>query len=451
MDSTRFLLVVVVATLVGCGGGGGSTPSSGGGGITPPTVSPVATATPSAAPAPPAAFAAQYALESADISAFASGIAAQCPANPTASTRFDLELLPANANALYSALQGKTVAQAQAAAGNALAYAVAARRLLPGIGFMINPNYPVLVQNQANAPTWWNTAANYPVFSAYYARLAAGLTQNGIPYDIETNLIFPAYSGQSYSGLSIAQLEAGVAEDSSNALTVMPAIQYLNFASEPLTLSQNTGQPTLDTVAGYAGYVSGIRAGIVIPGGSQTKVGAGSADWSSISFLTALEGMSNLGFNNMHLYPPDLLATANGGIAQVDAINPALTGKPGIIAENWDEKDAGNAGAFGAANAQSLEQQNMYSFWAPLDARYITAMMQLARCQNISVASFWYQNELFAYLDYASASMLTPQAAQGAIAQAGAQAALAGTLSPSGQAMYAGLTGHAPMSVMRRR
>ena len=81
-----------------------------------------------------------------------------------------------------------------------------------------------------------------------------------------------------------------------------------------------------------------------------------------------------------------------------------------------------------SANAQSLEQQNTCSLWAPLDAKYITAMMQLARCQNISVASFWYQNELFAYLDCASASMLTPQAAQGAIAQARAQAALAGSV-----------------------
>jgi hypothetical protein len=232
-------------------------------------------------------------------------------------------------------------------------------------------------------------------------------------------------------------------------LAVMPP-QYLNVASEPLTLSENTGQASLNTPAGYAGYAATVRAAIVVPPGSTTKIGAGSADWSATSFLTAIEGVSNLAFYDEHLYPPDSLVAPGGGIAQVESIAPAVTGKPGVITENWDEKDAGDAGSYGASAAPVLEQLDTYSFWAPLDAQYITAMMRFARCQNLAVVSFWDQWELFAYLDYANASMMTPSAAQSAIASSASQAAFAGQLSVAGAAFYAGLTGRAPAAAQRR-
>jgi hypothetical protein len=70
--------------------------------------------------------------------------------------------------------------------------------------------------------------------------------------------------------------------------------------------------------------------------------------------------------------------------------------------------------------------------------------MKLARCENLALVSFWYANELFAYLDYATASPMTPAEAQSAEGTAGAAAATAGTLSASGQAFYLGLTGQSP-------
>jgi hypothetical protein len=357
-------------------------------------------------------------------------------------------LLGSNANHLYAVLPGLTVAQAQTLATQQVAFAVNVRSLLPGIGFMINPLYPVLVQNQANAPTWWNTAANYPVFAAYYQTLAQGLTTNGIPYDVEANIIFPSYSGQNYTNVSVAQLEAGVAEDASNILTLMSP-QFENIASEPLTLSENTGQTSLDTPSGYASYTNAVRSAMVVPANASTKIGAGSADWSPETFLSAEESVPNLAYVDEHLYPPDVLTIPGGGIAQVDAINPAVTGKPGVITENWDEKDAGDAGNYGAANAPLLEQQNTFSFWAPLDAQYVTTTMKLSRCENLSVVSFWYISELFAYLPYATSSTMTPQQAQNAEATAAVQAIEAGTLSPSGAALYQGLTGRAPAAKLR--
>jgi hypothetical protein len=446
----QFLVGALVAVVAGCGGGGVAAPPSGALPQGAPVASTAAPTTgPTSTPSPPAPMASTYAIEAADVSAFANAVAAQCPVSPVASTRFDVDLLQANANYLVSVLPGQTIAQAQALAAGAVAFAVAARSALPGIGFMINPVYPALVQNQANAPAWWNAAADYPVFAAYYAALARGLTQNGIPFDAEANLVFPSYSGENYGGLSLAQLEAGVAEDASNVLAVMPP-QYLNIASEPLTLSENTGQASLNTPTGYAGYAAAVRNAIVVPPGSTTKIGAGSADWSATSFLTAIEGVPNLAFYDEHLYPPDFLVTPGGGIAQVESIAPAVSGKPGVVTENWDEKDAGDAAGYGVSAAPVLEQLDTYSFWAPLDAQYITAMMRFARCQNLAVVSFWDQWELFAYLDYASASTMTPAAAQSAIASAASQAAFAGQLSAAGASFSAGLTGRAPAGVQRR-
>ncbi len=51
------------------------------------------------------------------------------------------------------------------------------------------------------------------------------------------------------------------------------------------------------------------------------------------SFIAGTDGIAGPGFNDMHLYPPDVLSTAGSGIAQVQAINPSITGKPGIITE----------------------------------------------------------------------------------------------------------------------
>jgi hypothetical protein len=438
---------LLAATVGGCGGGGNSSPAPAVNAPSPlPSTGATPSPAPSATPSPPAPQASTYALEAADLNGFTTAVGALCPANPSAATRFDVEMLQANGNALITVLPGESVAQAQAMAANAVAFAIEAERALPGIGFMINPVYPLLVQNQSNAPAWWNTSANYPVFSAYYTALAQGLKQSGIAYDVETNLAFPSYSGQNYTGVTIAQLEAGIAEDANNTLALMSPVD-LNLSSEPLTLSQNTGQASLNTVAGYQAFVTAIRAGVTGPAGSATKIGAGSADWSPTAFLSATESLSTLDYNDLHLYPPDVLTTPGGGIAQVEAMAPSLTGKPAVITENWDEKDAGDAGNYNAANAPQLEQLNVYSFWAPLDAQYITTMMRFARCQNVAMVDFWYEWELFAYLDYGTASGLTPSAAQSAIATAAGQAAAAGTLSTSGQALYTGLTGRTPAGV----
>jgi hypothetical protein len=448
----QILLLASTLAFAACGGGGSSPPPSGGGPAptaVPTMTSPSPTPTPSAtAGSVPPAEATTYSLQAADLNAYQNAVNAACPGTPTGATRFDVELLNANSNYLVSVLPGETVSQAQALAARAVSFAVSVRHALPGVGFMINPLYPTLVQNQNNAPSWWNTSANYPVFFAYYQALAQGLASNGIPYDAEANLVFPAYSGQGYSGVSLAQLEAGEAEDASNLLVAMKP-QYLNVSSEPLTLSENTGQSSLDTPSGFEAWTNAIRSAIVVPAGSTTQIGAGSADWSPTSFLSAAESVPNLAYYDEHLYPPDVLTTPGGGIAQVEAINPSVTGKPGVITENWDEKDAGDAGSYGAADAQTLEQQDSYSFWAPLDAQYITTTMKFARCENLSVVDFWYVNELFAYLDYDSASAMTPTAAQDAVAQAAAAAISAGTLSPAGAAFYQGLTGSAPAARSR--
>ena len=275
------------------------------------------------------------------------------------------------------------------------------------------------------------------------------MNANGIPYDVEANIVFPSYSGKSYDGVTIAQLEAGVAEDASNILTVMsPA--YENVASEPLTLSENTGQASLNTVSGYAAYVGAVRSAMIVPAGATTRIGAGSADWSNPSFLSAVETVPNLAYYDEHVYPPDLLTKPGGGLTQVNDIAPSVTGKPGVVTETWDEKDAGAGAAYGAADAPALEQQDTFSFWAPLDAEYVTATMQLARCDGLAVVNFWYVNELFAYLDYTSASAMTPSAAQDALAEAAATAIAAGALSPSGRALYAGLPGTTTPASIRR-
>ena len=46
-------------------------------------------------------------------------------------------------------------------------------------------------------------------------------------------------------------------------------------------------------------------------------------------------------------------------------------------------------------------RQDVFSYWAPLDRKFVTMMLRLCETEHVGLISFFWSNQLFAYLDYA--------------------------------------------------
>jgi hypothetical protein len=412
--------------------------SGGGSGVGPPlaaapTAAPSATGTvasPATAVTAPATYAALFAAVNAKEAQFDASVAAACP-TMTKSAKIYVELLPANGNYTYGLLAGASAATIASKAAAAVALARDYQKSFGIAGVTLAVDYPLLVQNSANLPNSSMTTANYGRYLSYYRQVVSGLRAAKLGVDVETNVEFPAYAanGFSYAGLTVSQLAAGVAEDANNVIAYLKP-DHVNLASEPLTIATNTGLGTaIDTPAAYGGFLSSVRS--KVPSVPGTLVGAGSDDWQSNAFYTAVEAVP-LDYYDDHFYPPDYL---QAGLAQLEQLH--TTGKPLVVTEAWlDKEDAAVDGTPGPLDPMTVQVRDGYSFWGPTDAAYIASMMRLASCEGVSEVSFFYVDNLYAYVPWTTATANLTYAQYSQISSAALTAAIAaGTVSVSGQAV----------------
>jgi hypothetical protein len=330
-------------------------------------------------------------------------------------------------------LAGANTSTVAAKAASAVALAREYQQTFGIGGVMLAVDYPLLVQNAANLPNSSLTTANFQTYLSYYEQVVTGLRAAGLGVDVETNVEFPAYAGSgfSYSGLTVSQLASGVAEDANNVIAYLKP-DHVNLASEPLTIATNTGLGSaIDTPSAYGAFVASVRS--QVPSAPGTLVGAGSDDWQSNDFVTAVESVP-LDYYDDHFYPPDNL---EAGLGQLQTLH--ATGKPLVVTEAWlDKENASVDGASYPPDSMTLSVRDGYSFWGPTDASYVSNMMRLASCEGVSEVSFFYVDEFYAYVPWSTATAnLTYDQDTQALDTALAAAQQAGTVSVSGQAVQA--------------
>ena len=118
-----------------------------------------------------------------------------------------------------------------------------------------------------------------------------------------------------------------------------------------------------------------------------------------------------------------------------------------MLDEAWLYKiGPGDSSSFG--NNVVIFQRDNYSFWAPLDARFLTLVTKFARANGIAyVAPFW-TTFFWAYADYGPATQsLTYQQITQLVNQSAYQAMLSDTFSSTGEAWRAAITAPASASV----
>jgi len=169
---------------------------------------------------------------------------------------------------------------------------------------------------------------------------------------------------------------------------------YLGLITEPDTQARLTGVKELNQPQTVVDVVQFVLAGV---DRGTTLIGAGSGSWSPPTFAKALAEQTNVDFIAIHVYPiTGRMLTNAMQMARIARAN----NKRAIIDEAWLYKILKPAGGDNVAAASDVFRRDTYSFWEPLDKKFIALILKLARTEHVSLVSFFWSGMLFGYLEY---------------------------------------------------
>jgi hypothetical protein len=288
-------------------------------------------------------------------------------------------------------------------------------------GVALSINYPLLVPTFPRADEYVD----------FYRRVAAAVRQRGLALIVETTTIFPdpefSPIGIDYTGLTIDRYRE---EKRRMVETVIRELRpdYLTVESEPATVTRNTGLP--NPVATHVATVRYLLDGLDRAG---VQVGAGAGTWDNPAYFEALARDTDLDYLDLHIYPiqGDFVVPR---VAQIAAMARQY-GKRLSVGEAWlykaSARDLMNATP---ATAVTVFARNAFSFWAPLDQRFLGVLVTLChREQMVFCAVFWLQY-LFGYVEYTDETgTVPPQQLTARVNAVAARNIRDGVLSPTGE------------------
>ncbi len=167
---------------------------------------------------------------------------------------------------------------------------------------------------------------------------------------------------------------------------------YLTIANEPSTEAMTTGLNV--TVSEFTETVSYILNGL---DRSDVLVGAGAGTWNHLDYVKSLARDTNLDYIDVHIYPANFLEQAITIADIAHTYNKRL-----IIGEAWTykvyESELGDLGNI--ATQAKVFGRDVYSFWEPLDSRFLETLVKLASYKGYEFISPFWSKYFFAYLDY---------------------------------------------------
>lgn len=243
----------------------------------------------------------------------------------------------------------------------------------------------------------------------FYKRLAEDIRKRNLKLIVESTIIFTsrAYSSLSvkefYEGLSFEEYKAGRSEMLKTIATEIRP-DYLTIANEPDTEQNETGQPVNDLNRWFEMvnvFIKELRSlGIL-----DMQIGAGMGTWQREyqSFATRLAKQAGIDFIDIHIYPVNRdffeRAYAIADIAKA-------SGKGIALGEAWlykvQDKELGHI------NYVKAYARDGYSFWQPLDERFLELLVKLAHCKQFLFAVPFWSQYFFGYTDYNQATADLP-------------------------------------------
>ncbi len=171
---------------------------------------------------------------------------------------------------------------------------------------------------------------------------------------------------------------------------------FLVLLTEPDTHARLTGLRELnepDTIADV------IRFALQDLDRGKTLIGAGSGSWSPPAFAKALAEKTSVDVVCVHVYPVTGAVLSN--VREMARIAHA-NHKQVFVDEAWLYKTLKPGGGTNVAATADVFRQDVFSFWQPLDRKFITMMLRIAETEHIGLVSFFWSNQFFSYLDYST-------------------------------------------------
>lgn len=255
-------------------------------------------------------------------------------------------------------------------------------------GISLAIGYPLLVDGFPDASRYLE----------FYKQVAGAVRERGMSLAVEQIIVFnrSVFSpfDLNFEGLTMADF---VAAERQMAQTIIDELSpdYLTIIHEPDTFAVLTGLAEFNEPSAAIAFVTDIAGSL---DRRSTLVGAGTGTWSPLAYVEGFAA-TTVDYIDLHLYwtYPQAIQDA---YAMVDIAN--RHGKRIIIGEAWLYKSNGN-GFEGTASLRSWEtgfRRDVFSFWAPLDIRFHTALVKFAESTGADYVSPFWTNYYFAYVDY---------------------------------------------------
>ena len=346
------------------------------------------------------------------------------PATDRSPVAFSAELAEADANRL-----------AQLLAPTSLMGALLAIDRMADMGVeavTVNISYPMLYK------PFHGDLAEYRSYLGFYRTVATAARQRGLKLIVKTGALLamdPRVRAFYGAVTTLDRYKAGRLEV---ATTIVHEIapDYLTLQAEPDVEASQTGQP-VGTALGAHDLVRFLVTGLAAPGTPHTSLGAGAGTWYSEFYDLAqdLGSVAGLDYLDVHVYPinRDFLWRA---LWAAELAHRA--GKDIAVSEAWLYKVRDGELPMSGALFTELVSRDVFSFWEPLDSKFVEVMMRLAITKTFAFMSFFWTKYFFRYLDYQSTFFFPPDQLLTLSQVAATQAMLAGDLTRTGRT-YGGL------------
>jgi hypothetical protein len=170
---------------------------------------------------------------------------------------------------------------------------------------------------------------------------------------------------------------------------------YLSLGNEPGTQMMLTGLSF--TILEFLNFIRDVATSI--DRSSGILLGAGTGSWEDPAYLERLMEEPSLDFLNLHIYP--LSSSRSDYFERAAEIAAAARdrGMMVIIGEAWLYKASSQEIDY-LLSYQDVYARDVYSFWQPLDIRFVEAIVELAQLEQLEYVSFFWAGFFFGYLEY---------------------------------------------------
>ncbi len=250
---------------------------------------------------------------------------------------------------------------------------------------------------------------DYARFIKFYRELAAEIHRRGLKLIVESSVLFPgSYSRESgfklaayYRTLTGRQLADGRAR---NVVAIAREARpdFLNTGSEPDTQGKITGKLFLQDPGLYADMIAYFVRQLRQAGLSDIPIGAGIGTWQprGEAYLKALLA-TGIDYLDLHVYAINRNYLDNA-ITYADMAQAA--GKKVAMSEAWLLKTRDSElGGVSTTSDPSTFARDVYSFWAPLDQRFLGALIKYAYWKHLLYFSPFWSRYFWSYVDHEGA------------------------------------------------